>query len=144
MAVVPYSAEQMYALVNDIETYPEFLPWCSDAKITSRGENRLTAYIVIASSSLQQTFSTENTMVSNERIDVRLINGPFKHLNGYWIFEPAGEQHCRIALEMDFEFKNKLIKLALSKLFNHIVNTLVDSFTQSAKSIYGGARTDQY
>ena len=136
-AVVPYSAVQMYALVNDIESYPGFLPWCSGARVDSREDRRLTASITFALAKLHYTFSTENAMDPGRRIDVRLLSGPFRHLGGHWIFEPAGARSCRVALEMHFEFKNRAVQLALGKPFNHIVNSLVDVFTRRAAQVYG-------
>jgi ribosome-associated toxin RatA of RatAB toxin-antitoxin module len=136
-AVVPYTAEQMYNLVNDIDAYPEFLPWCTGAVVHSRAENRLTASVSLATGKLKQTFTTENRMQPGQRIDVTLISGPFKHLQGYWKFENTDSKFCRIELNMDFEFKNTLLKLTLSAVFNQFMNSLVGSFTNRAKQIYG-------
>lgn len=135
--MVPYSAEEMYALVNDIESYPDFLPWCSEARIHTRDGNRLTASISLATAGIRQTFSTENILQPSRRIDVRLVSGPFSRLDGYWEFEPAGDRMCRVQLALDFEFKNTVLKLALSRVFNYIVNSLVDAFTRRAEQIYG-------
>jgi len=137
-AVVPYTAEQMYDLVNNVDAYPEFLPWCSDASIDVQGEESLTASLTMATGRIRQSFTTENTMEPGRRINVRLVTGPFRYLTGSWVFEPAdGGKSCRISLEMDFEFKNKILKLTLSKLFHHIVDTLVDAFTRRAVQVYG-------
>ncbi len=136
-AVVPYRAGQMYDLVNDIESYPEFLPWCSEARVSDRSETRLKASVTMASGSIRQSFSTENTMEPGRRIDVRLLSGPFRYLNGYWQFEPLDDGRCRISLEMHFEFKNRLMKLTLSKLFHRIVDSLVGSFNERARQVYG-------
>lgn len=135
--VVPYSAEEMYALVNDIEAYPDFLRWCKDAKIINANENRLQATVFIEAGKIKQSFTTENTMQSGRRINMRLVEGPFKYLTGCWKFEPQDEQSCHISLEIDFEFKNKLMKLALSHTFNHIMDNMVDSFSNRASEVYG-------
>jgi len=136
-AVVPYSADQMYVLVNDIESYPEFLPWCSEARVFERSKTRLKASVSMASGSIKQSFSTENTMRPGRRIDVRLLSGPFRYLNGCWQFEPLEDGRCRISLEMHFEFKNRLLKLTLNKVFNRIIDSLVGSFSERARQVYG-------
>ena len=128
----------MYALVNDVESYPDYLPWCSAAQVYNRSEEQLTASVSMAVGKIRQSFTTENVMQPGRRIDVRLLDGPFKYLNGHWVFEPAGERSCRVSLEMQFEFKNRLLKLALEKLFNHIMNSLMDAFLQRARQIYSG------
>jgi ribosome-associated toxin RatA of RatAB toxin-antitoxin module len=139
-ALVPYTAEQMYDLVNDIESYPAFLPWCSSASVTVHAEDSLTASLSMAAGKIRQSFTTENTMEPGRRINVHLVSGPFRHLHGHWTFEPVDDgRACRISLEMDFEFKSKLLKLTLSKLFHHIVDTLVDAFTRRAVQVYGNA-----
>ena len=136
-AVVPYSAEEMFALVNDVEKYPEFLPWCTDAKVHACNGNRVTASVSLATAGIRQTFSTENTLQPGRRIDVRLLSGPFSRLDGYWRFDPAGERTCQVQLALDFEFRNMVLKLALSRVFHYIVNSLVDAFTRRAGQIYG-------
>ena len=136
-AVVPYTPNEMYALVNDIESYPAFLPWCIAAKILSKKEESLIASLSLAMGKIKQSFTTENTMREGLRIDIRLIDGPFKHLSGYWKFNPEDEQSCHIQLHMNYEFKNKIIKYALGKVFYIVMNTLVESFVQRAQQIYG-------
>ena len=136
-ATVPYSASQMYALVSDIESYPEFLPWCSHARIQERFNEHLRASLTFRASKLEHSFTTENTMQPDRMISVRLIEGPFKHLTGSWQFEARDDAHCFITLRMQFEFKNKVLKLALGKTFNKIINSLVDAFSQRARELYG-------
>jgi ribosome-associated toxin RatA of RatAB toxin-antitoxin module len=136
-AVVPYTAEQMYDLVNDIEAYPEFLPWCTAASVRNRTETGLTASVSLATGRIKQTFTTENTMRPGRQIDVRLISGPFSYLNGSWRFEPAGANLCRIELDMNFEFRSKLLKLTLNPVFNQFINSLVSSFVNRAGKVHG-------
>lgn len=136
-AVVPFSAGQMYALVNDIEAYPQFLPWCSAAHVQARRDDALTASVTMAIGRLRHTFTTANTMQPDRRIAVRLLEGPFRHLEGGWEFIPAGEHVCEIRLEMGFEFKTRLLELSLSKVFGRIINSLVAAFTRRAGEIYG-------
>lgn len=136
-AVVPYTPVQMYDLVNDIESYPEFLPGCTGASVHHRTETGLTASVSLATGRIKQTFTTENTMQPGRRIDVRLISGPFSHLNGSWTFEPVGGSLCRIELQMNFEFKNRLLKMTLSPVFNQFLSKLVGAFVERAETIYG-------
>jgi ribosome-associated toxin RatA of RatAB toxin-antitoxin module len=135
--VVPYTPEEMFVLVNDIESYPIFLPWCTAAKILSQQEERLTATLSLALGKIKQSFTTENTMQDGSKIEMRLIEGPFKHLNGYWKFNLEDEQSCQIQLHMNFEFKNKIIKHTLGKAFYKVMDSLVESFVQRAQQIYG-------
>ncbi len=135
--LVPYTSEEMYVLVNDIESYPIFLPWCTEAKILSQQEDSLTAKLSMALGKIKQSFTTENTMQDGSRIDMQLIEGPFKHLTGYWRFIQEDDQSCHIHLHMHFEFKNKIIKHTLGKAFYKVMDTLVESFVQRAQQIYG-------
>ncbi|MEX2354070.1 MAG: type II toxin-antitoxin system RatA family toxin, partial [Gammaproteobacteria bacterium] len=127
-AVVPYTADQMYHLVNDIESYPQFLPWCTDAVVHDRTDESLTATVSLATGKLQQSFTTENRMRAGERIDVNLVKGPFKYLRGHWTFRDIDQNNCQVELEMEFEFRNKLLKLTLSAVFGQFMNALVGSF----------------
>ena len=136
-ATVPYSPSEMYALVNNIEAYPEFLPWCTAASVLSWKKNGLIASLSVTIGKIEQSFTTENTTQKESRIDMRLIEGPFKYLSGYWQFNPENEQFCRIRLCMNFELKNKIIKHLLDKAFFQIADTLIDSFLQRAQTVYG-------
>lgn len=127
----------MYELVNDVDSYPHFLPWCKSTCVSFRSNTRLTASLTLKAGKIHQTFATENTMQPGRQIDVHLLSGPFKYLRGQWRFEPLTAQSCQVALEMDFEFKNKLLKITLSKMFNHIISSLVQAFTRRAQEVYG-------
>ncbi len=135
--VVPYTADEMYALVNDIEAYPTFLPWCTNAQVLNTNDYHLTASIALKAGKIKQAFTTENTMQPGRSIKMQLVKGPFKYLHGHWQFEPEGTQSSTISLDMDFEFKNKLLKLALSNTFNKIMESLVASFIKRAQEVYG-------
>jgi len=136
-AKVPFTAAQMYTLVNDVEKYPEFLPWCESSVVHARNEDELRATLTLAKGGLRKSFSTCNRMQKNKVIDVRLISGPFKHLKGFWRFEMLPNNDCRVTLDLEFEFLNKLISLALGPIFNQIANTLVDNFVSRAYQLYG-------
>ena len=135
--IVPYSTVKMYALVNDIESYPNFLTWCSDAKILSQQEDRLSATLSLSIGSISQSFTTQNTMQSGKQIIIQLVEGPFKHLYGRWLFSPHNENSSQVALEMNFEFKNKIIQFILGRGFHKAMDSLVDSFLQRADQLYG-------
>ncbi|MGX2966607.1 type II toxin-antitoxin system RatA family toxin [Ursidibacter sp. B-7004-1] len=136
-ALVGYSAEQMYQLVNDYEKYPQFLSGCVGASTLSLGENELNAELVIQKLGISQRFSTHNTMIPNQKITMELLNGPFRYLKGYWEFQPFDEQSCKITLQLEFEFSNALIAMAFGKIFNELTLKMVNAFKQRAKEIYG-------
>lgn len=136
-ALVPYSAAQMYRLVNDYEQYPQFLSGCIGAKTLSLGENELNAELIIEKLGIRQTFSTHNTMVENEKITMTLLHGPFRHLHGCWTFQPFDEQSCQIRLTLEFEFSSPMISLVFGKIFNELTLKMVNAFKQRAKEVYG-------
>ena len=135
--VVPYTSAEMYQLVNDIQAYPEFLPWCQSTNIIKSGSHELMADISMSIGRLSQSFTTENSMQPDQSISMRLVKGPFKKLSGQWQFTEQSDISCEVALDMEFEFKNRLIKHAMGKAFNRILDTLVDAFSQRAVEVYG-------
>jgi ribosome-associated toxin RatA of RatAB toxin-antitoxin module len=135
-ALVKFSAEQMFDLVNDIESYPEFLPWCSGSRILKREDDIVEAELVISKGGFNQSFATRNTLVRSSRIDLSLLNGPFSSLHGTWNFIPLREDASKITLDLEFEMSGRLVSLAFGAVFNQICNTMVASFTQRAKDVY--------
>jgi len=136
-ALVMFSAAQMYNLVNDVASYPQFLPGCVGSKVVSSSDHQMVASVDVAKAGISKTFTTENTLVLNERVDMRLVDGPFKSLQGGWTFLALDEQACKISLDLEFEFSNKLAELAFGKVFNELAANMVSAFTQRAKVIYG-------
>ena len=136
-ALVPYAASQMYALVADVEQYPTFLPWCRDARIRTPGENAVEASLEIGRGPIRKTFTTRNVMTRDARIDIGLVDGPFKHLEGCWQFLPSDDSGSRIVLNLEFELSNALLRRTLGPLFNEIANTMVDAFCRRATELYG-------
>ncbi len=136
-AWVMYSARQMFNLVNDVESYPEFLPWCSSTTLLSRSEDKVCAELEVSRLGVSQKFSTCNRMVSGEGMNIELVEGPFKHLRGDWVFKALREDACKVELELDFDFSGKLINAAFGTVFHQVANTLVDSFCTRAKEVYG-------
>lgn len=135
-ALVKFSAQQMFDLVNDIESYPKFLPWCSESRILKREEDAVEAELVISKGGFNKSFSTRNTLVRGSRITLYLLNGPFSSLHGTWNFIPLREDASKITLDLEFEMSGKLANLAFGTVFNQICNTMVASFTQRAKDVY--------
>ncbi|CAB1276466.1 type II toxin-antitoxin system RatA family toxin [Candidatus Nitrosacidococcus tergens] len=137
-ALVPYTPAEMYALVNDIEAYSQFLPWCRSTQVYSRDEEHVRASIEIAKGPIHKSFTTHNKLEQDKTITMQLVEGPFSHLEGTWRFNPIGEnQGCRVSLTMEFEFSSKMIGLALGPIFNEITSTMVDAFCNRARNYYG-------
>jgi ribosome-associated toxin RatA of RatAB toxin-antitoxin module len=136
-ALVMYSVDQMYQLINDIPAYPKFLPDCNDSKVICQDEKSVTAALLVSKGGLSRWFTTKNTLLSNEKIHLSLVDGPFKKLEGYWLFTALSDDACKVTLELEYEFSNKLVSLAFGRVFDHFSNSLVQVFTQRAKEIYG-------
>lgn len=135
-ALVNYSSEQMYQLVDDITSYQEFLPWCGESVEHKRDNAEVEASVTIAKGSIHKAFTTKNILTENTLIEMHLLDGPFKKLHGFWRFEPLDETACKISLDLDFEFSNRLVGMAIGPVFNQVANTLVDSFVDRAKAKY--------
>lgn len=136
-AVVRHTPKQMFDLVNDFESYPEFLPGCRRARLIERDENHLIGEMTLGRAGIEQSFTTRNDLHEPERIDLSLVKGPFKRLRGRWLFTPLGENICRVSLELEFEFANRLLAMAFGKLFQQVAGQLVDAFTRRADQLYG-------
>lgn len=136
-ALVAYSPEQMFKLVDNIDAYADFLPWCSNSQIIERTDEYVKGNLEISYSQLNKYFVTKNLNTPHSQIEMQLVEGPFKHLLGLWSFSALGEDGCKIELNMEFEFSNKLIDMTVGPVFGKIANSLVDAFTERAKSIYG-------
>lgn len=136
-ALVMYSVEQMYQLVNDVLAYPQFLPDCSDSKILEQETNKMKAALLVSKGGLTKWFTTENTLIENKQVLLNLIDGPFKRLQGSWSFTPLSDEACKISLELDYEFSSKVFDLAFGRIFNGLTNNMVQAFSQRAKEVYG-------
>lgn len=135
-ALVPYSAEQMFQLVNDFERYPEFLPWCTGARVQSHAGDEVTASLRFGRGAVSRWFTTINQLAEADRIDIRLVDGPFRHLEGHWRFKALGDEGSKIEVNMEFEFTNALVSMAFGPIFNEVCNKLVGAFTRRAAAIY--------
>ncbi len=136
-ALVMFPAQAMYDLVSDVESYPEFLPWCEDAKVLKKEGELVEAALVIAKGRIRQAFSTRNRMNYGVSIEMDLLEGPFSKLTGQWHFKPLGPEGCKVSLEMDFEVSSKLLRATLGSMFGQVMNTMVDAFSQRAEHVYG-------
>lgn len=136
-ALVPYSAGQMYTLVNDVARYPEFLPWCQGARVVSETEQAMQASIDLARGGLRKTFTTHNLLVPGRSITMTLEKGPFRHLEGRWQFIDLDGEGCKVQLDMEFEFSGRLLDLMAGPVFHEICNSLVSAFIRRAESLYG-------
>ncbi|MEZ8825845.1 SRPBCC family protein [Vibrio amylolyticus] len=135
-ALVSFSAEQMYALVNDVSSYPEFLPGCSGSRVMESTPMTMVASVDVSKAGISKTFTTSNQLNHGESIIMNLVDGPFRSLTGGWYFTPLDESACKVELKLEFEFSNKMIELAFGKIFNELTSNMVSSFTQRAKQVY--------
>lgn len=138
-ALVPYPAGQMYALVNDVERYPEFLPWCRGARVLSHTDSEMRASLDLARGGLHKTFTTRNALEPDRAITMTLENGPFRHLEGRWQFIELGAEGSKVTLDMEFEFAGMMLDLMAGPVFHEICNSLVDAFIRRAAELHGGA-----
>lgn len=136
-AIVPFSQQQMFDLVNDINSYPSFLNWCDNAIILEQNASEIIASIKINKAGFKQEFTTINTLVKNEKIIMNLKNGPFKNLDGEWNFKFLQIGACKIEFNLNFKFSSKIMDLTLSPAFSIIANSQLDSFVSRAKIVYG-------
>ncbi|OGI40940.1 MAG: ubiquinone-binding protein [Candidatus Muproteobacteria bacterium RBG_16_64_10] len=136
-ALVSYSAHEMFVLVADIASYPQFLPWCGGARVLSANEDEVIASIDIAYGGVHKAFTTRNLLQKDKMMELRLLEGPFSHLQGFWRFDPLDAQACRISFDLEFEISNKLLGVVLGKVFSTIAGEMVEGFHRRAQQLYG-------
>lgn len=136
-ALLGYSARQMYDLVVDIERYPEFLNWCSDARILERSENEVVASIEIRFKGLHRTFTTRNRMDSGRSVRIELVDGPFRTLNGIWNFIELDADSSKIELDLEFDFSTGFLDRIVGPVFSQIAHRQLDAFQRRAAQVYG-------
>lgn len=134
-AIVERSAQELYALVEDIESYPQFLPWCMDAHVRERAPGRTVATLSVGIRGLRQSFTTENVNREGEAIDMRLLEGPFRRFAAHWRFIALGERAAKIEYVMAYEFSSRVIAKALDPLFERIADSMVEAFARRAASL---------
>ncbi len=134
--LVPHSTAEMFMLVDKVEDYPTFLPWCGGVDLLARTESITSATLHINFRGVKQNFTTENAKIFTEKMVITLVNGPFKSLNGQWHFIELNKNSCKIEFELNYEFANSFLEKLISPIFSHIASTFVDSFVQQADKVY--------
>ena len=132
LAIVLHPAQKMFQLVDSVENYPQFLPWCGSTQIIERDNDKTIASIEINYKGIRQTFTTENTKKQNQEMIIKLIDGPFKSLSGEWMFKNLDKDSCQIELKLEYEFSNVILEKLISPVFNMIANTFIDEFIKEA------------
>ena len=135
-ALVAHTAMDMYRLVQAVTSYPQFLSWCVDAAVHEQSDGRQKATLTVAVAGVRHQFTTLNTLVAGERVEMRLLEGPFSRLHGAWQFVQLGEAGCKISLQLDFEMTGGLLAKAFGKGFGKIADRLVEDFCQRAAAVY--------
>jgi ribosome-associated toxin RatA of RatAB toxin-antitoxin module len=136
-ALVPYSAREMFSLVDDVESYPQFVPWCNDATVESRSGESVVATLELHKGPISKHFTTRNTRRNFDAIDMELVGGPFRQLSGGWRFRDIEGQGCRVSLELEFEFEGRLVDMMFGAFFKDAGDSLVDAFIKRAREVYG-------
>ncbi len=134
--LVAHTAEQMFRLVDQVEDYPKFLPWCGGASVTLLTDDKVHATLHIDYHHIKQHFTTENVRMPPHQINIRLQNGPFRHLNGHWRFTQLGDAACKIEFRLHYEFSSKLLENIVGPVFHFIANSFVDAFIHRAEKVY--------
>lgn len=133
--VVEYSCAQMYALVNDIERYAEFVPYFTGIEVHHRDEDEVQATVYISAAGMQKSFTTRNRLQHNKMIEMRLVEGPFSHLEGFWRFDEVPEG-CLISFDLEFDFAGRMFSMLLGPVFEQVTDKMVDAFCERAATIY--------
>jgi len=136
-AIVEHSAQALYALIEDIESYPAFLPWCRSARVESRTDARTVATLSVGLRGIKQSFTTENRNTPGQAIQMRLVEGPFRHFSASWRLTPLGAHAARVEFSMAYEFSSRVLAKMLEPLFGQIADTMVDAFVRRADALYG-------
>lgn len=136
--LIARSAQQMFDLVDRCEDYPEFLPWCSQTRVEFRDERKTVATLHIHYLSVKSHFTTENEKLVPQRMSLKLVDGPFRRLEGLWLFKPLADDACKIEFRLSYEFSSKLFERVIGPVFSQIANTFVDAFVRRADDVYGG------
>jgi ribosome-associated toxin RatA of RatAB toxin-antitoxin module len=136
-ALVLYPAMDMFRLVQDVPSYPQFLKWCLSSEVHEQTHEHQVASLVVKVSGITQKFTTRNRFVPGEKLTLSLVDGPFRHLSGEWLFDPLGEEGSKITLVLDFDFSSQVLSSAFRRGFTHIADRMVSEFSQRAEVVYG-------
>jgi ribosome-associated toxin RatA of RatAB toxin-antitoxin module len=135
-----YSAAEMFSLVTDVASYPEFLPWCDETQVIEEDAKGMTAKIGLSMAGLKQSFTTRNTHVKDRKVSLKLVDGPFSKLDGQWDFKPVGkadERACKIDFTLGYDFDNAALAALVGPVFDKIAGSMVDAFVKRAGEVYG-------
>jgi len=135
-----YSAAEMFALVTDVASYPQFLPWCDQASVLDETEGGMTAKVGISIAGLSQSFTTRNIHEKDRQVSLKLVDGPFSRLDGHWDFHPLGkgsERACKVDFTLRYDFDNAALAAMVGPVFDKIAGSLVDAFVKRAADVYG-------
>jgi ribosome-associated toxin RatA of RatAB toxin-antitoxin module len=136
-ALVLHPAMDMFRLVQDVPSYPSFLTWCQKSEVHEQSAEHQLASLVVRVSGVTQTFTTRNRFVPGERLTLSLVDGPFRHLSGEWLFDQLGEEGSKVTLVLNFDFSSRMLSSAFRRGFTHIADRLVNEFSQRADDVYG-------
>ena len=137
-AIVECSADAFYALAEDIESYPSFLPWCAAAVVRERAPGRTVATLTLAAAGLRQSFTTENANQPGRSIDMRLLEGPFKHFAAHWRFTPLQAHAAKVEFQLEYQFSNRIVAGVLGPIFSRMADSTVDAFARRAAALAHG------
>jgi ribosome-associated toxin RatA of RatAB toxin-antitoxin module len=132
-----YSAEQMFDLVANVEDYPKFLPWCGGVKVLERSEEKLVACLAINFHGVKQSFTTANINQRPTQMTMKLVDGPFKVMDGVWTFKALRADACKVEFDLRYEFSSMILEQLIGPVFGMIANSMVDSFCKRAETVYG-------
>lgn len=135
--LVSHTPEQMFALVDAVERYPEFLPWCGGASVSFRDETRTRATLNISYRGIKQSFTTENTKRAPAEMQMHLVEGPFRELDGQWRFTALGGRGCKVEFRLRYEFSSRLLGKFLGPVFGFIADSFVEAFVKRAEQLHG-------
>jgi ribosome-associated toxin RatA of RatAB toxin-antitoxin module len=135
--LVLHPAMDMFRLVKDVPSYPEFLGWCVSSEVHEQTSEYQLASLIVRVSGITQTFTTRNRFVPGERLTLSLVEGPFRHLSGDWLFEPLGQDGSKVTLALGFDFSSRVLSSAFRRGFTHIADRMVGEFSKRADHVYG-------
>ncbi|MCP4010754.1 MAG: type II toxin-antitoxin system RatA family toxin [Proteobacteria bacterium] len=136
-ALVPYSSQKMFDLVNDVENYKNYLPWCGGSEVIEESENTSLASITIAFKGVHKSFTTANKLTRHTEIRIAMVDGPFSKLEGIWTFKALEENACKLSVDLDFDFSSRIVGAVIGPVFKIIADSMIDSFCKRAQEIYG-------
>jgi len=135
-ALLPFSAEQMFDVVNDVALYQDYLPSCSRSEVIESSPELMVASLTLTRAGVSQQFTTRNKLAAPQRIDLQLVEGPFTTLNGYWLFSQLGEDGCKTEMNLKFDFNSRMLNATFGKVFEQVADSLVEAFCERAKVLH--------